>query len=179
MGVSEYFTRNPSVVPSGTCSKPTHKAWRDFINKQQEAPILPRASASAPTSLPSFTDALKSRPLRVLASIAGLLLALSIVSAAAGGPGQDHFKSAIRYSGWDRSSSTSLSYGALDPDPVHAGFQKQPKFTKDPTNGYLYPPDLQPAHLNPYRRASATFVSLVRNSECACPIAFSWAHTSG
>ena len=32
-------------------------------------------------------------------------------------------------------------------------------------DGLLYPPDLQPAKLNKYKRASATFVSLVRNSE--------------
>ncbi|GAA5999320.1 hypothetical protein JCM5350_007446 [Sporobolomyces pararoseus] len=41
----------------------------------------------------------------------------------------------------------------------------EPEFVKDPHSGYLMPPDVYPAALNPYKRANAAFVALVRNNE--------------
>lgn len=142
------------------------QAWRDFVDRQSEAPMLPGSSTSAAspsTTKPSLVDALKSRPLRALAAAFGALLLLSLLSAAAGGPGQSHLQSAMKLGTyWDAKAE---SYNdALDNAPA-GKFGIEPQWTKDASNGFLYPPDIQPAHLNRYRRANATFVSLVRNNE--------------
>lgn len=147
------------------------QAWRDFLNKQSETPILPGSTTSAtpgssgsahPYHTPTLLDALKSRPLRAVAAICGALVALSLLSAAAGGPGNAHLRSAIGGYGatpyWEDKSLSGLQQGSGG---------TQPYYVKDPSNGFLYPPDIQPAHLNPYQRANATFVSLVRNNERA------------
>ncbi|GAA5900211.1 glycosyltransferase family 15 protein [Sporobolomyces salmoneus] len=41
----------------------------------------------------------------------------------------------------------------------------EPEFVKDEKTGYLMPPDVYPAALNPYKRGNAAFVALVRNNE--------------
>ncbi|GAA5882615.1 hypothetical protein JCM16303_002073 [Sporobolomyces ruberrimus] len=41
----------------------------------------------------------------------------------------------------------------------------EPTFVKDEHTGYLMPPDVYPAALNPFKRANAAFVALVRNNE--------------
>ncbi|GAA5835185.1 hypothetical protein JCM3766R1_006895 [Sporobolomyces carnicolor] len=41
----------------------------------------------------------------------------------------------------------------------------EPEYVRDDKTGYLMPPDVYPAALNPYKRASAAFVALVRNTE--------------
>lgn len=41
----------------------------------------------------------------------------------------------------------------------------EPDWVLDPKTGLKYPPDVNPLKMNAYRRANATFVSLVRNSE--------------
>ncbi|GAA6060541.1 hypothetical protein JCM10212_006905 [Sporobolomyces blumeae] len=40
-----------------------------------------------------------------------------------------------------------------------------PEYVRDDRTGYLMPPDVYPAALNPYKRANAAFVALVRNNE--------------
>lgn len=41
----------------------------------------------------------------------------------------------------------------------------EPEFSVDPINGLRYPPDINPLKMNTFKRANATFVSLVRNEE--------------
>ena len=73
------------------------------------------------------------------------------------------------------SLSSAFSYFLPPPSPLlqHFAYQRklplneflQPVVYEQARNGLYYPPEVYPAAMNPYVRANAAFVSLVRNSE--------------
>jgi alpha 1,2-mannosyltransferase len=139
----------------------------------QPATALP-TSISDRLRAPDWSQTLKSRPLRALTVVGASLVALFFFFAAIGGPGHVSLKNAIGYTGVDKGnaadwlptwSQSSRSGGSRDAaDELDMGL-REPHFTKDAETGLEYPPDIRPANLNPYKRAKATFVSLVRNNE--------------
>jgi len=136
-------------------------AWQDFLAQQNTS-----SNSGIYTQIPSPLQALKARPLRALVIAGGSILTLSVVFAAFGGPGHDSLHSAYsaskgHASNWIPSWSSSTTYSR---DQSY-GQLLEPVYTKDPSTGLEYPPDIQPAKLNRYKRAKATYVSLVRNNE--------------
>jgi alpha 1,2-mannosyltransferase len=146
------------------------QAWADFRNRDVQLPgSLDRLRA------PDLAQTLKSRPLRAIALVATCLLTIFLFFAAIGGPGHVSLKNAIGYTGvtsgnakdwlptWSEASRFKHS-PLVDSEEDEKGL-KDPYFTKDAETGLEYPPDIRPASLNKYKRAKATFVSLVRNGE--------------
>lgn len=147
------------------------QAWQDFIKNNAN---------TTDSRLPNYAEALKSRPLRAVGLILGSVLSVSFVLAAFGGPGNTTLRSALSTSGqytsddwsppWDTSRSRKYQKqeALVSEEPEESEQNKkllEPYFTYDAETGLEFPPDIQPAHLNKYKRANATFVALVRNEE--------------
>ena len=136
----------------------------------------PASSSRLRERIPSPIEAFRARPLRSLVVLLGGAFALSLVSAAFGGAGHDRLHATASWGGsalsdaarqwtpaWVRTHNRvkgSATFGGAREDALI-----DPVFSRDPSDGLLYPPDVNPSRMNPYKRASATFVSLVRNNE--------------
>ncbi|KAK4704882.1 hypothetical protein P7C70_g1327, partial [Phenoliferia sp. Uapishka_3] len=123
---------------------------------------------------PSLLQAATARPLRLALYGAGLIVTLLLIAGSTGrGP-----VPVRKFSGYatgrqgslldfnrDKTSSTpSTTTPQLIPDlPQNVGLM-DPVFTKG-KDGFNYPPDVFPSALNPYKRANAALVALVRNDE--------------
>lgn len=145
-------------------------AWQDFLASQQNATT---GSSASYTRIPSPLQALKARPLRALLLAAGSIFTVSFVLAAFGGPGHETLTRTLAASkgytsaagDWIPTWGHGTTYARDSTIPGSNGQLLEPVYTKDPSSGLEYPPDIQPAKLNKYKRAKATFVSLVRNNE--------------
>lgn len=127
-------------------------------------PSVSSASSSTahPGGRPSFVQAATARPLRLALYSAGVVVTLLVIAGSAGrGPVP------VR----QLASGTTSILDSWRPRPGNAWRElPQNDGLVDPTyvvgkDGYLYPPDVYPAALNPYKRANAALVSLVRNNE--------------
>ena len=147
-------------------------AWPDFLASQQNA-TAGSSGSGIYTRIPSPPQALKARPLRALLLAAGGIFTVTFVFAAFGGPGHETLTRTLAASkgytsdagNWLPSWGDGTTYARDSTIPGSNGQLLEPVYTKDAKSGLEYPPDIQPAKLNQYKRAKATYVSLVRNSE--------------
>lgn len=179
--------------------------WKDFLASQNlsgggassSSPAIPYSAVGQSdfTSTPSPLAALKARPIRTLLAGVGVLAVLTLLLAAAGGPGSKTIRKAWpdksgqgkgwstdtsqapwRAPGWRSGEGAGAGGGSVNSAlgrwdthgvdrGVFGGSPAEPDWETDPRTGLVHPPDVNPLKMNGYRRANATFVSLVRNSE--------------
>ncbi|GAA5869008.1 hypothetical protein JCM8547_003249 [Rhodosporidiobolus lusitaniae] len=143
----------------------------------------PRLRFLVPSSLSSVDTSALSNPrlLRLLAYSAGgitlflLLVGLSFNSSSSStlsGTGGERGKWGA-YGSWvsdwrnsraDDEGGGGTGGGGWKSLPENEGLL-DPPLVKDPKTGYLMPPDVYPAALNPFKRQNAALVALVRNGE--------------
>ncbi|GAA5888928.1 hypothetical protein JCM5296_002741 [Sporobolomyces johnsonii] len=135
------------------------------------ASFLPSSLSSPPS--PSFFDNLKPRTLRLIAWTGAasviLLLVVSLNSSSraeslTASPRGGRLGQYTWLAGWSKGKGEKAEGASWRELPENEGLI-EPEFTRDERTGYLMPPDVYPAALNPYKRANAAFVALVRNNE--------------
>ncbi|KAK4058920.1 hypothetical protein OIO90_000366 [Microbotryomycetes sp. JL221] len=125
------------------------------------------ASTSTPNGFdkPSWHSVITARPLRVALWLALSIFVIILVAGSTGhGPGSTlpaKIGSYASESWWRERPSLGQGWRNL---PQNEDLL-DPPMTKDPQSGMLMPPDVYPAALNPYKRANAALVALVRNGE--------------
>lgn len=146
-----------SYIPLATTSGPsTPFNWPSWAS--------PNSEASVHQARPSFLQAATARPLRLALYGVGALATLLVIAGSTGhGPAVRPVRKLGSYAsesleGWSNSGGAGWrelpqNEGLLEPTYVVG------------SDGNKYPPDVYPAYRNPYKRASAALVSLVRNGE--------------
>ncbi|GAA5969993.1 hypothetical protein JCM11641_000222 [Rhodosporidiobolus odoratus] len=141
-------------------------------------PLLQKVRNSLP---PNTVDALSSpRVLRALAYSAAALVVLALLSLSSSAFSSSLPSSAADTRGkwgayaswvsdWRTSKGETAGGGTGERGdwrdlPENEGLL-DPPLVKDPRSGLLMPPDVYPAALNPFKRANAALVALVRNNE--------------
>ncbi|KAI5476235.1 alpha 1,2-mannosyltransferase, glycosyltransferase family 15 protein [Pseudohyphozyma bogoriensis] len=121
-----------------------------------------RNGAGSPPPHLSVLHALTSRPLRIsawgLAIVSLLVVAAHFPSSSTSGSRRLGLGSYASLGAWKSSTAGSRKLESNEA-------LMDPTFTVDEKTGLRMPPDVYAAALNPYKRANAAMVSLVRNSE--------------
>ncbi|GAA6026792.1 hypothetical protein JCM8097_005864 [Rhodosporidiobolus ruineniae] len=170
-----------SPLPS-SANDAIHRPATTSSSTSSSASLPQRIRAFLPANLPSIDILSNPRVLRLVAwSLAGLvglsLIGLSLnhgssslSSGTAGGRGKwgeyaswvTEWRSGLGGDG--EGGAVGGSGGDWRDLPENEGLL-DPPFKVDPRTGYKMPPDVYPAALNPFKRANAALVALVRNSE--------------
>lgn len=156
-------------------------AWRELVGNPTtpplhgyliQKPLTPIAGGSWRLIDLQLFNILKSKAVRSVFALIFTVGALTVLSASLGGPGHDQLRSSSTQLRASLVPIWSWGTGTLSHAPgdrwdigVRDHLGAEPEFTLDPQTGVKYPPDINPLRLNGYRRANATFVSLVRNEE--------------
>lgn len=147
-------------------------SWRHFVDSySQSSSPSNRLFSSIPTPL----AALPIRSLRTTIYSLTRVVSLVLIVILLGGPAHTSLKAAYHSSlsrltggegavGWVPSWTTEDSENISSADPDWGGV-REPTYTVDRHSRLEYPPNVNPMVLNNYKRAKATFVSLVRNED--------------
>ncbi|KAK4053756.1 hypothetical protein OIV83_001412 [Microbotryomycetes sp. JL201] len=160
---------NPAVSSTNTSSN-SGSRWQHAL-PWSSGPTTSAASsnggATGSTSFdkPSWHSVVTARPLRV---VVGLTLSTFVIILLAGTTGHGPAEAVTT-----RIGSYASETWWRDRPNLGKGWRNLPQnedlldppMTKDPQTGMLVPPDVYPAALNPYKRANAALVALVRNGE--------------
>ncbi|KAM0754115.1 glycosyl transferase [Meredithblackwellia eburnea MCA 4105] len=121
-------------------------------------------SANAHPGRPSFLQAATARPLRLGLYCLGAFVTLLVIAGSTGrGPATGPVRKIGSYASESLEGWTFTSGGSWRELPQNEGLL-DPTFVKG-KDGNRYPPDVYPSALNPFKRANAALVSLVRNGE--------------
>ncbi|CAH7689480.1 putative KRE2-alpha-1,2-mannosyltransferase [Phakopsora pachyrhizi] len=123
----------------------------------------------------SFRNLISSKPIRTIISLFFIILTILVISSTLIYSGSSDLRSITLINRQIPQSSSSISLprwawsypnGRSDVElGVDVSRGLEPNYTFDKSSNLYYPPDINPMSLNGYRRANATFVSLVRNEE--------------
>ncbi|KAL8293174.1 hypothetical protein RQP46_000868 [Phenoliferia psychrophenolica] len=162
----------PISTYSNTPSSPhtnTHSGYPSFDSTLSDSPNNSEGGTDARTGLANpdafsyRNDAATARPLRLALYSVGVVVTLLVIAGSAGrGPVPvRRLASSKILEGWR--AKAGGAGGAWRELPQNEGLI-------DPTyvvgaDGNMYPPDVYPSAMNPFKRANAALVSLVRNGE--------------
>ncbi|GAA5931713.1 glycosyltransferase family 15 protein [Sporobolomyces koalae] len=164
-----------SYAPLPTTAEPAGSRQGATFTNRWRSHLDTFSPRSATTRTKSFLDQLPPRTVRLFAWVGGVVVILIVMvsfnhakrTSFTGSPLDSPRSSRLGEYSWLakwKGSSYGVARAGADGQHWNQGLI-DPVYTEDEHTGYLMPPDVYPAALNPYKRANAAFVALVRNNE--------------
>ncbi|KAM0792249.1 hypothetical protein ACM66B_004943 [Microbotryomycetes sp. NB124-2] len=170
--VNNQYSALPNPAVSSSSSNPAGSRWQQALpwssnssTGNSNANNGSGVAGSTSFDTPSWHSVVTARPLRMFVGLSLSILVIILLAGTTGhGPAHEVTTKIGSYASetwWRDRPNLGQGWRNL---PQNEDLL-DPPMTKDPQSGLLVPPDVYPAALNPYKRANAALVALVRNGE--------------